>query len=107
MTKEEILRIIHQNKDILTPENYQGVLKNTSLFTDDEKLKIARFLWLAKEMMKVNQDFLKAQSALFENSMEEIRQEGQRINRDSMGHFIIEEKKDQDQDKKGDIFANL
>ena len=33
MTKEEILKIIDQNRDVLTPENYLGILKNVDIFT--------------------------------------------------------------------------
>ena len=59
MTKEEILKIIDQNRDVLTPENYLGILKNVDIFTEDEKKRIVEYLRVAKEMLRVNEDFMK------------------------------------------------
>ena len=67
MTKEQILKIIEQNKDVLTPENYQGILKNVDIFTDEERQKIANYLRMAQELMKTNSAYLKSRNILFKS----------------------------------------
>jgi VIT1/CCC1 family predicted Fe2+/Mn2+ transporter len=72
MTKEEILKIIDQNRDVLTPENYLGILKNVDIFTEDEKKRIVEYLRVAKEMLRVNEDFMKKRSALLKKGLDEL-----------------------------------
>ncbi len=74
MTKEEILKIIDQNRDVLTPENYLGILKNVDIFTEDEKKRIVEYLRVAKEMLRVNEDFMKKRSALLKKGLDELHQ---------------------------------
>ena len=109
MTKEEILRIIYQNKDILTPENYQGILKNVDIFTEEEKLKIVHYLAMANELMRVNQGYMKAQNALFKKSTEDFKQMDQKIIRDIKDHFKRQENQDKsgDSGKADDLLSNL
>ena len=61
MTKEEILKIIDQNKDILTPDNYQRILKNVDILTDRDKEAIVANLMTAREMLEANEECLKKQ----------------------------------------------
>ena len=68
MTKEEILKIIDQNRDVLSPDNYLNILKNADIFTEDEKKRIAEYLGVAKEMLRVNEDFMKKRDALLRRS---------------------------------------
>jgi len=72
MTKEEILRIIDQNRDVLTPENYQGILKNVDIFTEDEKLAIASYLKTAHEMIQVNHRFMAKRNALYQKTADRL-----------------------------------
>lgn len=72
MTKKEILKIIEQNKDILTTENYKGVIKNIDIFTDAELKAIVDYLNTAKDMIKVNNDFMKAKSRLYQDTNDEL-----------------------------------
>ena len=64
MTKEEILKIIEQNKDILTPENYQRILKNVDILTDEDKENIAMHLTMAHETIKVNNELMEKQNTV-------------------------------------------
>ena len=73
MTKEEILKIIDQNRDVLTPENYQRILKNADIFTEDEKKAIADYLRVAHELIEVNHRFMAKQSALFQKSADRLK----------------------------------
>ena len=74
MTKKEILKIIEQNKDILTPENYKGILKNIDVFTDEEKDAIVYYLKTAREMLAVNDKFMKAQNAMYKGTIDELKE---------------------------------
>jgi hypothetical protein len=73
MTKEEILKIISQNRDVLTPENYQRILKNADVFTDDEKKAIADYLRVAHELVEANHRFMAKQNALFQKSADRLK----------------------------------
>lgn len=81
MTKEEILKIIDQNRDVLTPENYLGILKNVDIFNEDEKKRIVEYLRVAKEMLRVNQDFMKKQNALLKKTDSDLKGMGDQIQR--------------------------
>ena len=72
MTKEEILKIIDQNRDVLTPENYLGILKNVDIFNEDEKRRIVEYLKVAKDMLRVNEDFMKKRNALLKKATSDL-----------------------------------
>jgi hypothetical protein len=72
MTKEEILKIIDQNRDVLTPENYLGILKNADIFTEEEKKRIVEYLKVAKEMLRINEDFMKKKNALLHKASDDL-----------------------------------
>jgi hypothetical protein len=74
MTKEEILKIIDQNRDVLTPENYQGILKNADIFTEEEKKRIVEYLTSAQSMIRANEDFLKRRNALLKKSVQDLKE---------------------------------
>lgn len=67
MTKEEILKIIEQNKDILTPENLHGILKDIDLFTELEWQGIANYLKMTHELIQVNHKFLRKENEVYED----------------------------------------
>jgi len=73
MTKEEILKIIAQNRDVLTPDNYQRILKNVDIFTEDERKAIADYLRVAHEMVEVNHRFMGKQNALFQKTADRLK----------------------------------
>jgi len=72
MTKEEILKIIDQNRDVLTPENYLGILKNVDIFTEEEKQAIVSYLKTAHEMIQVNHRFVAKQNALYQKTADRL-----------------------------------
>ena len=72
MTKEEILKIIDQNKDILTPDNYQRILKNVDILTDQNKEAIVVNLMTARKMMDANEEYLKKQNVLHKATEEKF-----------------------------------
>ncbi len=82
MTKRELLKIIEQNKDILTPENYEGIMKNADIFSDEEKEGIVGYLNMAKEMLAVNEKFMKAQNALYEKANRDMEKMDKEIQSD-------------------------
>lgn len=84
MTKEEILKIIDQNRDVLTPENYLGILKNVDIFTEDEKKRIVEYLRVAREMLRINEDFMKKRNALLNKADADLKGMGDQIQRQSM-----------------------
>jgi hypothetical protein len=85
MTKEEILHLIDQNRDLLTPENYQGILKYAEVFTEDEKKRIAAYLEAAQWMMRAHSDFIKKRNALLGEAVEKLKEE--------KGHMVKEVQK--------------
>lgn len=109
MTKEEILKIIEQNKDVLTPENYQGILKNVDIFTEEEKLKIAHYLQMAHEMMKANEAYMKAQNTLFKKTGDELKGIDQQISKDMKNAYKKAEESEQskESDSADDLLSNL
>ncbi|MBI5421743.1 hypothetical protein HZA44_01265 [Candidatus Peregrinibacteria bacterium] len=109
MTKEEILKIIDQNRDVLTPENYLGILKNVDIFNEDEKKRIVEYLRVAKEMLRVNQDFMKKQNALLRKADSDLKGMGDQIQRQAM--FKRKEDEDEQSKKEGseadDLLSSL
>jgi hypothetical protein len=68
MTREEVIKIIDQNRDILTPENYQGILKNVDIFSKEDKENIARYLEVANRLIEVNKEFVSRRNALLRDT---------------------------------------
>jgi len=73
MTKDELIKIIEQNKDILTPENYQRALKNADVFTEEEKTQIAAHLTVAGQAVKTNREIVKKQNALYQETGDKLK----------------------------------
>ncbi|MBN1258282.1 hypothetical protein JXA05_00840 [Candidatus Peregrinibacteria bacterium] len=101
MTKEELLRIIAQNADILTPENYQRVIKNAAILTDEDKRKIANYLSMARELLEANNDFMKKAGTLnreagdhFKSMREGMVREEKKILETAEGNEKRKEKED-------------
>lgn len=109
MTKEEILKIIDQNRDVLTPENYLGILKNVDIFNEDEKKRIVEYLRVAKEMLRVNQDFMKKQNALLKKTDSDLKGMGDQIQRQAL--FKRKEDEEEQSKKEGseadDLLSSL
>lgn len=82
MTKQEILKIIAQNRDILTPENYKGVLKYIDVFTEDELKRIADYLSVARELMEANKRFLVKQKALYQKTEDRLTEIDENMRRE-------------------------
>lgn len=99
MTKQEILKIIDQNRDVLTPENYQGILKNADIFTEDEKKRIVEYLRVAREMMRVNEDFMKKQNALLKKTDSDLKDMNDQMIKRAM--FRLKEDENEQSKKEG------
>ncbi|QQR83168.1 hypothetical protein IPJ72_05175 [Candidatus Peregrinibacteria bacterium] len=84
MTKAEVLKTIDQNRDLLTAENYQRIIKQIDLFTEDEKQRIVDYLNTAQRMLAVNHEFMQKQNAL-------LKQTGDSLN--TISYHLQEEKK--------------
>jgi len=67
MTKEEILKTIEQNKDLLTPENLQGIVKDIDLFTELEWQGIASYLEMTHELVQVSHKYIKRENEVYGN----------------------------------------
>ena len=105
MTREEVLKIVMQNKDILTPENYLRILKNVDILSDNDKENIVAFLQVSKEMLAVNKIYVQRRNALYQKAGEEFK----RMNKD-MKDAIRKTEEDEgskDSDKADDLLANL
>ncbi|MBU1017978.1 hypothetical protein KKA33_03015 [Patescibacteria group bacterium] len=83
MTKEEIIKIIDQNKDVLTSENYERILKNVDVFTAEEKEKIAAYLSMAQEMIEVNHKMMKAQNDLYQRTGNKLKDIDEKMLKDT------------------------
>ena len=97
MTKEEILKIIDQNRDVLTPENYQGILKNADVFTEQEKQAIASYLKTAHELIQVNHRFVAKQNALYQKSADRLKDIDGKMSEGVKRNLKEAERRDQDQ----------
>ena len=73
MTKEEIIEIIKQNADILTPENYQSALKNADILTEDDKQRIVGHLTMARQALDVHERLLKTETGLYKEAGDELK----------------------------------
>ena len=83
MTKKQVLKIIEANKDILTPENYKGILKNIDTFTDEEKEAVVDYLHMAREMLDANDRFMEAQNKLYKDTGDELKRIDKEIEKDT------------------------
>ncbi len=109
MTKDDVLKIIQQNKDLLTPENYQGVIKRIDVFTEEEKQKIVDYLQMAQEMLKANQAYVKAQNALLEKTGDQLKEIDEKIVKDTKTAYkkAEESEKTQESDEAENLLSNL
>lgn len=109
MTKEDILQIIDQNRDILTPENYERLLKNADILTDDEKEKIANYLKTARELLAIQEEFLKTQNS----NLKSFKNEAAGIQREfkeemvKAGHEAEKQEKQAESDEADQLITNL
>jgi hypothetical protein len=72
MTKEEIIKIIDQNRDLLTPENVQGYIQNIDLFSEREWEEIATYLDGVHKLIGINNRYLNSQSRLYSKAIAEL-----------------------------------
>jgi len=79
MTKEEIIKIIDQNRDVLTPENYLGILKYADIFTEEEKQAISSYLKTAHELIQANHRFLAKRNALYQKAADRMGEIGKQM----------------------------
>ncbi len=109
MTKEQILKAIEQNKDVLTPENYQGILKNVDIFTDEEKQAIVEYLTMAHEMMDINKRFIEKQNSLYKKTTNTLQEIDGRVKKDieEIKEKAESEEKDQASKDVNDLLSNL
>ncbi len=73
MTKEELIKIIEANKDVLTPQNYQRVLKNADIFTDEEKAQIVAHLTVANQAIQTNREIVEKQNELYQETGDKLK----------------------------------
>ena len=99
MTKQEVLKIIEQNKDILTPENLQGILKDIDLFTEAEWEGIASYLQMTHELMKVSQKHLKKENEIYRQMEEGMKTANMTLKKEMRTETQAIEKKESENDK--------
>lgn len=105
MTREEVLKIVMQNRDILTPENYLRILKNVDILSDKDKENIVAFLQVSKEMLEVNKIYVQRRNALYQKAGEEFKQMGQDMK--DVFKKAEEDEENRESDKADDLLANL
>lgn len=109
MTKDEVIKAIKQNADVLTPENYQAILKNVDVLSDADKERIVAYLAMAQEMHKVNHEFMEEQNKLNQKTGDTLKVLDEKMKHDfkeSMKKAEAEEKTE-DSDEAEKLLSNL
>ena len=91
MTKEEIIQIIKDNADILTPENYQSALKNADILTEADKQRIVGYLTMARQALDLQERFLKTEAGLYKEAGNELKIVKEKLLRDEKTALKIAE----------------
>ncbi len=73
MTKDEIIDIIKQNADILTPETYQRALKDVDILTENDKQRIVGYLTMARQALDVHERLIKTETQLYKEAGDELK----------------------------------
>lgn len=109
MTREEVINIIKQNQDVLTPENYQNILENVDILSDSDKERIVAYLAMAQEMHKVNHEFMEEQNRLNQKTGDKLKVIDEKMKHDfkeSLKKAEAEEKKEES-DEAENLLSNL